>query len=277
MIVVVVILLTKYLLPLYGRFVASSAGLGEPPELVVHRSHHWTKRDLASSIIKSPSLGLFKQTIIQYVKTNPNPTPRRFLCVPVRRCCARVSPAIHQPLLLSGLSSFALRVQKRGCAVASRLSRALGRQSVTTALAAAAAEAPLCDGVLDHGAAAAIPSTMAMGGAGAGAITSPGAKPPPVARLAAAGDGQVGAAATAAALGCPISGEMAQGCGLMVAAAAAVVVEQEDVGGDVRRVWQGDSSQSDCADTKGSRRRQSEAVEEEEEDDSLAEHYDPAM
>lgn len=36
-----------------------------------------------------------------------------------------------KPQSLAGLSSFALRVQKRGCAVASRLSRALARQAVS--------------------------------------------------------------------------------------------------------------------------------------------------
>lgn len=67
---------------------------------------------------------------------------------------------------------------------------------------------------------------------------------------------------------------------VMVPAAAAVVT---DAGaGEVRRVWQGDSSQSDSADTTGGRSRRhldeiQDDRENEEDDDCLAEHYDPAM
>lgn len=57
------------------------------------------------------------------------------LCVPSLSVSVCVRARVKQPPPL-GLSSFTLRVQQRGCAVASRLSRALDRQALI---------APLCD------------------------------------------------------------------------------------------------------------------------------------
>ncbi|CBN79112.1 phosphatidylinositol 4-kinase [Ectocarpus siliculosus] len=176
------------------------------------------------------------------------------------------------PPPLSGLSSFALRVQKRGCAVASRLARVLGRQS---SAAAAAAAAPLCDGVIDQDAAAAVATDGSCRAAG-------GAKPDGRGDDAAVvGDGAVVAEA---ARDCSEGGVERPPPPPLAAATAAVMAVVVD-GDDVRRVWQGDSSsQSDGAVVIGGRpheerqeQEQQEQEEQEEEDDSLAEHYDPAM
>ncbi|CAM9984513.1 unnamed protein product, partial [Scytosiphon promiscuus] len=190
------------------------------------------------------------------------------------------------PLLLTGLSAFAQRVQKRGCVVASRLSRSLSRQAALAAAAAgpAAADAPLCDGIIDHDPAAA----AAAAAAGTAVTAFPAAKTTsarfaeaPAAApattwgassasggaehrsssdargaTAAAADGAAagdvaGTAASSEAFFSGGGGEQrafGEGPGRgteTVAAVAAVAVVDEGEDGVLRRVWQGDSSMSD--------------------------------